>query len=225
LSDDDAVLIEDLDKLAVEMGCDMSTLSQKRFPVVRLKYEPLKRSTNPVFFSYFVDGITEAISTFLDDRNIKYRKCTGDSDDEELGAYLKEKDSSLIASSSWSVGVDGSQRVSNALVMLGMPWHDSGHRQTIARIQRQGAVTPSGEPTTVVHEIIPVALNAAYDVKRLNRVYSRRTFTEVLSLGEIDGADDSAEFEGAVTSLYAAAEAATNEGMHRLQIMNPKLEE
>ena len=61
-----------------------------------------------------------------------------------------------------------------------------------------------------MHEIIPVALNAAYDVKRLNRVCSRRTFTEVLSLGEIDGADDCAEFEGAVTSLYAAAEVATN---------------
>jgi flagellar biosynthesis GTPase FlhF len=38
----------------------------------------------------------------------------------------------------------------------------------------------------VIHEIIPVAVNVNYDVKRLNKVYARRTFTEVLSLGEVD---------------------------------------
>jgi hypothetical protein len=141
------------------------------------------------------------IAAYLDEKGIKYRKCTGDSDDSELGAYLKERDSSLIASSSWSVGVDGSQRVSNALVTLAIPWHDSGHRQTIARIQRQGAVTPDGTPTTVVHEIIPVAVNVAYDVKRLNKVYSRRSFTEVLSLGEIEGKDEPDELKAAVNSL------------------------
>ena len=38
----------------------------------------------------------------------------------------------------------------------------------------------------MIHEIIPVAVNVNYDVKRLNKVYARRTFTEVLSLGEAD---------------------------------------
>jgi hypothetical protein len=182
-------------------GIDLAGLSHMRFPVVRLSYEPLERSVNPVFFTYFVDGPAETIAAYLKKKGIKYRQCTGHSDDSELGAYLKERDSSLIASSSWSVGVDGSQRVSNALVTLAIPWHDSGHRQTIARIQRQGAVTPDGAPTTVVHEIIPVAVNVAYDVKRLNKVYSRRSFTEVLSLGEIEGKDEPDELKAAVNFL------------------------
>jgi hypothetical protein len=171
----DASAVEDIAATETDTDIDLSGLSHKRFPAVRLSYEPLERSVNPVFFTYFVDGPAEMIAAYLDEKGIKYRKCTGDSDDSELGAYLKERDSSLIASSSWSVGVDGSQRVSNALVTLAIPWHDSGHRQTIARIQRQGAVTPDGTPTTVVHEIIPVAVNVAYDVKRLNKVYSRRS--------------------------------------------------
>jgi hypothetical protein len=199
LPEADATALEEDDE--DDPGIDISGLSHKRFPAVRLSYEPLKRSVNPVFFTYFVDGPAEIIAAYLKEKSIKYRKCTGDSDDSELGAYLKERDSSLIASSSWSVGVDGSQRVSNALVTLAIPWHDSGHRQTIARIQRQGAVTPDGTPTTVVHEIIPVAVNVAYDVKRLNKVYSRRSFTEVLSLGEIEGKDEPDELEAAVNTL------------------------
>jgi hypothetical protein len=143
---------------------------------------------NPIFFTYFVDGPSAVISDFLTSKNIQHLRCTGDSDDAELGKYLTQKDSSLIASSSWSVGVDGSQKVSNALVTLGIPWHDSGHRQTVARIHRQGAETPDGTPTTVIHEIIPVAVNVNYDVKRLNKVYARRTFTEILSLGEVNDA-------------------------------------
>jgi hypothetical protein len=197
----DASAVEDIAATETDTDIDLSGLSHKRFPAVRLSYEPLERSVNPVFFTYFVDGPAEMIAAYLDEKGIKYRKCTGDSDDSELGAYLKERDSSLIASSSWSVGVDGSQRVSNALVTLAIPWHDSGHRQTIARIQRQGAVRPDGTPTTVVHEIIPVAVNVAYDVKRLNKVYSRRSFTEVLSLGEIEGKDEPDELKEAVNSL------------------------
>ena len=125
------------------------------------------------------------IADFLKGQTIQHLRCTGDSDDAELGKYLTQKDSRLIASSSWSVGVDGSQKVSNALVTLRIPWHDSGHRQTVARIHRQGAETPDGTSITVSHEIIPVAVNVNYDVKRLNKVYARRTFTEVLSLGEV----------------------------------------
>ena len=165
---------------------DFSALDRQRFPVVKLNYEPLNEAVNPIFFSYFVDGPSAVIADFLKSRNIQHLRCTGDSDDAELGKYLTQKDSSLIASSSWSVGVDGSQKVSNALVTLGIPWHDSGHRQTVARIHRQGAETPDGTPTTVIHEIIPVAVNVNYDVKRLNKVYARRTFTEVLSLGEVN---------------------------------------
>jgi hypothetical protein len=165
---------------------DWSALDRLRFPVVKLNYEPLDSSVNPIFFTYFVDGPSAVIAAFLKSRNVQHLRCTGDSDDAELGRYLTQKDSSLIASSSWSVGVDGSQKVSNALVTLGIPWHDSGHRQTVARIHRQGAETPDGIPTTVIHEIIPVAVNVNYDVKRLNKVYARRTFTEILSLGEVD---------------------------------------
>jgi hypothetical protein len=164
---------------------DFSALDRQRFPVVKLNYEPLDESVNPIFFTYFVDGPSAVIADFLKGKNIQHLRCTGDSDDAELGKYLTQKDSSLIASSSWSVGVDGSQKVSNALVTLGIPWHDSAHRQTVARIHRQGAETPDGTPTTVIHEIIPVAVNVNYDVKRLNKVYARRTFTEVLSLGEV----------------------------------------
>ena len=167
-------------------GC--AALDRQRFPVVKLNYEPLDESVNPIFFTYFVDGPSAVISDFLTSKNIQHLRCTGDSDDAELGKYLTQKDSSLIASSSWSVGVDGSQKVSNALVTLGIPWHDSGHRQTVARIHRQGAETPDGTPTTVIHEIIPVAVNVNYDVKRLNKVYARRTFTEILSLGEVNDA-------------------------------------
>ncbi|RZU28906.1 hypothetical protein [Edaphobacter modestus] len=202
----DAIAIEDLASDEAEGGIDLSGLSHNRFPVVRLAYEPMERAVNPVFFTYFVDGPAATIAAFLDERGVKYRSCTGDSDDADLGAYLRDRDSCLIASSSWSTGVDGSQRVSNTLVTLGIPWHDSGHRQTIARIQRQGAVTPDGVPTTVVHEIIPVAINVAYDVKRLNKVYSRRSFTEVLSLGEIEGNDDSDELFAAVNSLMDKSE-------------------
>lgn len=36
-----------------------------------------------------------------------------------------------------------------------------------------------------------MAVNVAYDVKRLNKVYSRRTFTDVLGLGDVDGTDGS----------------------------------
>lgn len=169
-----------------ESFADWSALDRLRFPVVRLNYEPLDSSVNPIFFTYFVDGPSAVIADFLNNRNVQHLRCTGDSDDAELGRYLTQKDSSLIASSSWSVGVDGSQKVSNALVTLGIPWHDSGHRQTVARIHRQGAETPDGTPTTVIHEIIPVAVNVNYDVKRLNKVYARRTFTEILSLGEVD---------------------------------------
>jgi hypothetical protein len=46
-----------------------------------------------------------------------------------------------------------------------------------------------------------VAVNVAYDVKRLNKVYSRRSFTEVLSLGEIEGKDEPDELKAAVNSL------------------------
>jgi len=133
-----------------------------------------------------VDGPSAVVSDFLTSRNIgTYAARVIRDDMRNLGKYLTQKDSSLIASSSWSVGVDGSQKVSNALVTLGIPWHDSGHRQTVARIHRQGAETPDGTPTTVIHEIIPVAVNVNYDVKRLNKVYARRTFTEILSLGEV----------------------------------------
>ena len=175
-------------KAAGDSFADFSALDRQRFPVVKLNYEPLDESVNPIFFTYFVDGPSAVIAAFLKSRNIQHLRCTGDSDDEELGKYLAQKDSSLIASSSWSVGVDGSQKVSNALVTLGIPWHDSGHRQTVARIHRQGAETPDGTPTTVIHEIIPVAVNVNYDVKRLNKVYARRTFTEILSLGEVNDA-------------------------------------
>ena len=173
-------------KAVDDPAAGFSALDRQRFPVVKLNYEPLQESVNPIFFTYFVDGPTAVIAEFLNSRKIQYLRCTGDSDDAQLGQYLTQKDSSLIASSSWSVGVDGSQKVSNALVTLGIPWHDSGHRQTVARIHRQGAETPDGTPTTVIHEIIPVAVNVNYDVKRLNKVYARRTFTEVLSLGEAD---------------------------------------
>jgi hypothetical protein len=57
----------------------------------------------------------------------------------------------------------------------------------VARIHRQGACTPDGTPTAVVHEIIPVALNVDYDVRRLNKVYSRRSFGEVLTISELPG--------------------------------------
>lgn len=204
LTPEEATPIEDLEHLEGETGYALAALAQRSFPVVQLNYEPLvDYAVNPIFFSYFVDGPAEIIGSFLEQRGIKYRQCTGDSDDAELGAYLTEKDSSLIASAAWSVGVDGCQRVSNTLVTLGIPWHDSGHRQTVARLQRQGAKTPSGEPTMVVHELIPVALNVAYDVSRLNRVYGRKTFARVLSFGEVEGADDAEEFEQAVNTLFA----------------------
>jgi len=172
-----------------------------RFPLVRLAYEPMERAVNPVYFSHFIDGPVAAISAFLDGRGERYRLCTGESERDELGAYLTQRDSSLIASSSWSVGVDGSQKVSNTLVTLGIPWHDSGHRQTVARIHRQGACTPDGTPTSVVHEIIPVALNVDYDVRRLNKVYSRRSFAEVLSLGEVDSSDEDQDLAEAIQTI------------------------
>jgi hypothetical protein len=171
---------------------------------VRLNYEPLEEATHPIFFSYFVDGPSDTIAAFLDERGIKYRRCTGDSDEAELGEYLRKRDSSLIASAAWSTGIDGSQRISNALVMLGMPWTDSAHRQSVARILRQGAMTPDGIPTKVIHEIIPVALNLEYDVRRLNRVFSRRSFSEVLAMGEVVVHDDTAELQDAV-ALFAGA--------------------
>ena len=165
-------------------------LSPTRFPVIRLLYEPMNQAVNPVLFTMFVDGPVEAISRHLKARRMQYRVCTGESDRAELGAYLTERNSCLIASSSWSVGVDGSQKVSNTLLTLGIPWHDSGHRQTVARLHRQGACTPDDMPTTVIHEIIPVAVNVGYDVKRLNTVYARRSFGEVLSAGEVEGDDN-----------------------------------
>jgi hypothetical protein len=113
-------------------GC--SALDRQRFPVVKLNYEPLDGSVNPIFFTYFVDGPSAVVSDFLTSRNIRHLRCTGDSDDAELGKYLTQKDSSLIASSSWSVGVDGSQKVSNALVTRGFT--DRAPRRQMAHLQR-----------------------------------------------------------------------------------------
>jgi hypothetical protein len=200
-------------------GC--SALDRQRFPVVKLNYEPLDESVNPIFFTYFVDGPSAVISDFLTSKNIQHLRCTGDSDDAELGKYLTQKDSSLIASSSWSVGVDGSQKVSNALVTLGIPWHDSGHRQTVARIHRQGAETPDGTPTTVIHEIIPVAVNVNYDVKRLNKVYARRTFTEILSLGEVNDAELKSKRKTSTKAEIAAELKAAISGLLGGQISMP----
>jgi hypothetical protein len=184
-----------------------------RFPLVRLAYEPMNQAVNPVYFTHFIDGPVASLSAFLDARGENYRLCTGESERDELGAYLTQRDSSLIASSSWSTGVDGSQKVSNALVMLGIPWHDSGHRQTVARIHRQGACTPDGKKTTVVHEIIPVALNVEHDVRRLNKVYSRRSFAEVLSVGDTDSHEDDQDLAEAIQTINDLQSQAALPGM------------
>ncbi len=184
----------------------LAYLSGTRYPLAKLNYEPMETAINPVFFSLFVDGPVETISTYLRARNMRFRLCTGDSDKAELGDYLRERDSCLIASSSWSTGVDGSQKASNTLLMLGPPWHDSGHRQTTARLHRQGACTPDGLPTAIIHEIIPVATNVAYDVKRLNTLYSRRSFGDVLTAGDVDAAEEEMDFANAIQVIAEMAE-------------------
>jgi hypothetical protein len=227
LPEEDATPVLDTEQVQDDLAMDFRSLEAiQDLPLVRLGYEPMKRAINPVFFTYFVSGVADAIGQFLTEQGLKYRSCTGDTDDEELGAYLRKRDSSLIASGAWSVGVDGSQKCSNAIATLGLPWHDSGHRQLVARVQRQGAVTPvfgqnehdqtvivSETPTTVLHEIIPVAMNVEYDLKRLNKVYARRTFTQVLSLGQVEplGTDDKGnerdekkELEVAVNTIKSA---------------------
>lgn len=200
LSPSEAVPVQEFDDDQIGSGKD--PLLGASLPLVRLNYEPMDHAVNPVYYSYFIDGPVKAISEHLQERGEKFRLCTGESEKDELGEYLTRRDSSLIASSSWSTGVDGSQKVSNAVVTLGICWHDSGHRQMVARIHRQGACTPDGTPTRIVHEIIPVALNVAYDVRRLNKVYSRRSFSEVLSLGEITEPDgEESELETAVKAI------------------------
>jgi hypothetical protein len=199
LGEEEASPVEDFDSDQKAKG--LEPMLGSRFPLIRLGYEPMDRAVNPVYFTHFIDGPVAAIAAVLDGRGERYRLCTGESERDELGAYLTQRDSSLIASSSWSVGVDGSQKVSNTIVTLGIPWHDSGHRQTVARIHRQGACAPDGTPTTVVHEIIPVAVNVDYDVRRLNKVYSRRSFGEVLSVGDVDSGDEDQDLAEAIQTI------------------------
>jgi hypothetical protein len=198
--EEEAVSVTAFDKEQLSAGAE--PLLGSRFPLVRLHYEPMERAVNPVYFSHFVMGPTEVIGRHLRECGAPYRLCTGESERDELGEYLKKRDSCLIASSAWSTGVDGSQKVSNTIVTLGVPWHDSGHRQMVARIHRQGACTPDGTPSTVIHEIIPVALNVDYDVRRLNKVYSRRSFGEVLRLGDVGADDEEVEFAQAVQVIH-----------------------
>lgn len=196
----EATPVAEFDEAQIASGKD--PLLGASLPLVRLAYEPMDYAVNPVYYSYFIDGPVKAISTHLEEQGEKYRLCTGESEKDELGEYLKWRDSSLIASSAWSTGVDGSQKVSNTVVTLGICWHDSGHRQMIARVHRQGACTPDGTPTRIIHEIIPVALNVDYDVRRLNKVYSRRSFSEVLSLGEVEEPDgEASDLEAAVRTI------------------------
>jgi hypothetical protein len=198
LSESEAVSVTDFDK--EQKIKNAQPIRGSRFPLVRLNYDPMERAVNPVYYTYFIDGPVAVITERLVERGEKFRLCTGDSEDTALGEYLTERDSSLIASSAWSTGVDGSQKVSNTIVTLGLCWHDSGHRQMVARVHRQGACEPDGTPSNVIHEIIPVALNVEYDVRRLNKVYSRRGFAEVLRLGEIEE-DGDQDFETAVKAI------------------------
>lgn len=215
LPESDALPVKDFDE--DQKAKKAQPILGSRFPLVRLNYEPLERAVNPVYYTYFIDGPVEAITECLMERGERFRLCTGDSEEADLGEYLTERDSSLIASSAWSTGVDGSQKVSNTIVTLGLCWHDSGHRQMVARVHRQGACTPDGTPSNVIHEIIPVALNVEYDVRRLNKVYSRRGFAEVLRLGEIEE-DGEQDLELAVKAIDELQKQAVLPGIELSQL-------
>jgi len=73
--------------------------------------KPLDGSVNPIFFTYFVDGPSAVVSDFLTSRNIRHLRCTGDSDDAELGKVPHpERLEPDCPDSSWSVALTDRRR-------------------------------------------------------------------------------------------------------------------
>jgi hypothetical protein len=169
-----------------------------RLETMHLDFSPLTEAINPVYFTMFVNGDpgpVKQIETFLTETEQHFYYCVGESDKEQLRSYMERKDGSLIASQAFSTGINGAHKVSDTLVTVGLPWHHAGHKQLVARLCRQGATKPNGEPTTVVREFIPVAINAAYDVRRFQKVLDRRAFSDCLLDGLIPSSSERTEHE------------------------------
>jgi len=166
-------------------------------PVISPPGDLLARAINPVFYTWFIsgeDGPVQSIRDFIKlDPKARYYHCTGTSPETDLAAYQNNKDGMLIASSCFGNGINGAHYVSDTIVILGLPWTYAGLVQLTARIRRQGATKPNGTPTKVVLEIIPVAANLEYDVRRFFRVYKRREFSDCLLDGRIPRSVSSSE--------------------------------
>jgi len=138
---------------------------------------------NPVFFTSFVngsDGPVERIRAFLRKMKMKFYECTGNSPDSELQEFLTNQDGALIASSTFMTGIDGAHKASDTLISLGIPPTDANHKQLVARLWRPGSLAEKD-----VREVIVVAENVAFDVKRFRKLFQRRDFSDCILYGRI----------------------------------------
>lgn len=152
----------------------------------------IKRGT--IIFSYYRDGnhsdaILNIIVRKLMETGISYAIYTGgDNDrDESKKLFMQGKVDVLIATKPISTGVDGLQKVSNRMIMIGYPWTGAEYDQLTGRINRQGS---NFKEVTIIHPQVNIMkVNGevwSYDHHRREVIRTKKELADVVLDGKFD---------------------------------------
>lgn len=152
----------------------------------------IKKGT--IIFSYYRDGhhsdaILNIIVRRLREMGISYAIYTGGDDgrDESKKLFMQGKVDVLIATKPISTGVDGLQKVSNRMIMIGYPWTGAEYDQLVGRINRQGS---NFNEVTIIHPQVNIVKSNgevwSYDHHRREVIRTKKELADVVLDGRFD---------------------------------------
>lgn len=157
-------------------------LLQVRLPDLLTLLEP-----NTIIYTSMIDGIVEPLARAIHNNGWQVGCFTGQ-DKTGLREFLNNTIDVLIISDVAGVGVDGLQHVCHRLICLTLPWSDSGFKQLVGRLFRQG----QSHSHVDVYLLFAIAriknTEWSYDRSKWERITFKRTLADAVTDGIIPDA-------------------------------------
>jgi superfamily II DNA or RNA helicase len=153
---------------------------------LKLVKDEIKKGT--VIYTQFVEGIVDEIKDYVEKLGFSVGEYTGNNKgtrETHKKAFINKKIDVLIISQSGRVGLDGLQKRSNRMILIGTPWTAADWEQLVGRLLRQGSLSKS---VTIIHPQV-VVKGWSWDKSRLGSVNTKKTLADCVVDGVLMNTD------------------------------------